>query len=265
MWIFCCGMQRSGSTVHYQITKEIVESQNVGQGLGWVEIGQFQQMYDSNKNQDRIFVVKTHQYIDLASELLQQEQAKAIYIYRDMRDNVVSMMNKRKVSFWRVAVFSEFIPTNLNAYYSWSNANNMLISKYEDMVQDLIGEVTKIARFLEIELNEEEVVRIAQKYSINKQKERVSSFDYGREGIQSGYVTYESNTLLHSDHIYSGEIDQWRHELSPIQAGVVECLAYDFLVTRGYSISQNWVQSKASHVMLFFFQLIYKVKRLGFK
>ena len=36
-WIICCGMVRSGSTLQYQIVKDIVESKDIGKGLGFFE------------------------------------------------------------------------------------------------------------------------------------------------------------------------------------------------------------------------------------
>ena len=37
MWIFCCGMERSGSTVQFQISAQLVEDAGLGKRVEWVK------------------------------------------------------------------------------------------------------------------------------------------------------------------------------------------------------------------------------------
>jgi hypothetical protein len=246
MWVFCCGMRRSGSTVQYQLTAEIVESRGVGRRLGYLRPQQFLQTYEEHQSKDEFLVVKSHAYIEDATELFSSGKAKAIYVYRDIRDVVVSVMVKGNRSFWRV-ILSGFVDKILEQYSRWSQVEDILISRYETMVTDLKGEALRIADFLDIDLDEFSARQIAEKYSIDRQMKRIRSSDFENHAVQIGQrrsTMYDPISLLHNDHIYSGEAGQWRAALSPFQTGVVEYLAYDWLVGMGYPISQKWVKQR---------------------
>ena len=55
MWVFCCGMQRSGSTLQYQIAARLVEQAGLGQRLEWVEPGRFPELRELKQRvRDRV-------------------------------------------------------------------------------------------------------------------------------------------------------------------------------------------------------------------
>ena len=112
MWVFCCGMVRSGSTVQYQLTAEIVESVGVGRALGCAEREQFSQLQTQYMGEKGFLVVNCHKYFEEAAELISEGEAKAVYIYRDIRDVIVSIMNKNKTSFWQI-IRGSFIESTL--------------------------------------------------------------------------------------------------------------------------------------------------------
>lgn len=254
MWVFCCGMRRAGSTLQYQLTAEIIESQGVGRPLGWVRPQQIPQLQADYGAKEGFLVVKCHSYIEEATELFSRGEAKAIYVYRDIRDVVVSGMNKNKKSFWQV-ISSGFIRMILKEYYKWNSVDDILVSKYETMVADLRQEVLRIADYLGVNLDDSLVDRLSEKYAVDKQKRRIQSFDYESHGVRDGRSVYDPISLLHRDHIHSGKSEQWKTALSHFQVGLLENMAYDWLVDRDYPISQNWVNRKAAAIGYLFYRV----------
>lgn len=247
MWVFCCGMKRSGSTVQYQITREIVETNGLGKALGWVEPAQFPQLKATYTDFHGFLVVKSHRYLETAEDLFMKKQAKAVYVYRDIRDVVISMMEKYQAPFWKI-VASGNIQRILKDYQRWNGVNDILVSRYDTMVADLQLETLRIADHLGVKLNDRSARGIAQKYSLEQQLERIRGFDYNNVGAKSGSSTYDPVSLLHPNHIRSGKTGQWTTRLSGIQSALIEDIGFIWLIEKGYSVESSWASRKAAVV-----------------
>ena len=241
MLVFCCGMMRSGSTLQYQLAAEIVESSGLGNRMGWVDSGNIQKIKNHYLNQEMFHIVKCHNYLDESTEIFLNGEAKAIYVYRDIRDVVVSLMNKFNLSYYEI-VKRGFIETIVKAYYDWTRLENTLISRYETMIENIAQEARRIAEYLGIEISEATAKRLDQKYSLNNQIQRIRQFDYQKGGVnlRSGEIL-DPKTLLHANHIFSGKSGQYKTELSRIQISLIESKAYRSLVEVDYPISQPWI------------------------
>jgi hypothetical protein len=250
MWVFCCGMIRSGSTVQYHLTKDIVEVKMGGVALGAiVEPHEFSELYDQHAHTGGTFVIKCHEFVPDAIPLFEGGEAKAVYVYRDIRDVIVSHLWKTRTAF-RETTVRKLLHSMLAAYYEWNNLGDILVSEYEEMVADLKQEALRIAEYLGIDISESFALELAKKYSIEQQKRRIQSFDYQSGGVRVGPHLYDPVTLLHDNHIRSGKCGQWMTELSPLQVGLIEEVAHDWMTDRGYSISQSWFIRKCSLVNL---------------
>jgi len=217
-------MMRSGSTVQYQITKDIVETSGKGYGLGWVEVHDFAEVYASHLDEEQRLVVKTHAFTPKIGELIASGEGRAIYVHRDIRDVTVSLMHKRKKSFWYILLATPFIEMVLENHKNWTSQPGILISKYEEMVSDLKQEVLRIARYLEIPLKETEAEQIASKYTLERQIAKVKQLETSER--QSGKMV-DSELLFHRNHIHSGQVGQWVTSLTTFQVHLLETLARD--------------------------------------
>jgi len=253
-------MKRSGSTVQYQLTAELVEFTGAGRALGWITTDQFPKLQATFGSEKQLLVVKCHSYIQGAADLISRGEAKAIYVYRDIRDALVSTLNKHKRSFWEVAR-GGFIESVLKEYYEWNTGGGILLSKYETMVTELRNEVLRIAEYLGVGVEDSFASQVAEKYSIEKQMQRIKSFDYENLGIGVGRDIYDPISLLHSNHIQSGRCEQWRKVLSAFQLGLIEDIGYNWLLERGYPISQSWVNRNAVGTAYWFYRML-RVLRL---
>jgi len=248
MWIFCCGMQRGGSTIQYLLASEIVESFKIGKRVGFV--GGSKEFFDLQKNEkeeNKYLVVKCHDYIKEVRELVLERKAIVIYIYRDIRDVMVSWVRQEQKPAWRV-INRKRIERLLYNYYNWTALENALISKYEDTIKDLKRETTKIAKTIGVHMEESMAEEIAKKYSINQTKKRIAQFPLDKL-MASGFQPYDPHTHLHIGHIQSGKVGRYKKELSSLQVGFIEDIAFNWLVERGYLISHNWLSRKLSRII----------------
>ncbi|NJL21300.1 MAG: hypothetical protein HC895_11515 [Leptolyngbyaceae cyanobacterium SM1_3_5] len=98
MWVFCCGMFRSASTLQFQITSQLVQESGTGIQVGWIDAKRFAEVRSSYPDAG-YKVIKVH----LCPAAIQAEfragNALGIYIHRDIRDAYASMMKQRQKSF----------------------------------------------------------------------------------------------------------------------------------------------------------------------
>ena len=228
-------MKRSGSTLQYQLAVSILERTGKGSGLGDLRNVDCQELHQANTTGE-IQVLKVHKISHLKGieKAFEEGNAVGLYVYRDLRDVAVSLMNLRNLSFDKLMRRRE-IPDNLRAFEQFTALPRMHISRYEDLVNNLSTEVVKIASHLGIELSEQEAESIAQEYSLTQQKARIESWKK-----ESGSHNKERNphTLLHQNHIKSGRFQQWKTALTPLQISYLENLTGRWLVEHNYSLSQ---------------------------
>jgi len=231
MWVFCCGMMRSGSTLQYNIASDIVERHRLGRALGYVTADDFRRLHREHAGSDGMLVVKCHAYLGGARELLAQDRARAIYSVRDIRDVLVSLMHMKGFTFDELQQ-EGWIYVILAQHQAWAGAERMLVSKYCTMIVDMHNEVRRIAEHLGVALTEEEIASTAERFGLDAQKQRMPR---SAEGLATnGAEWFESATLLHRNHIRSGEVEQWKTELTRSQIALIEHIAYDWLVAHGH-------------------------------
>lgn len=217
--IFCCGMSRSGSTVQYQITKEIAESHVLSVGMGF-GIG--------FKGEDA--VIKTEPPKQHLIRLVEEDVAIAIGIYRDPRDVAASLMKWREKK-GKDGSFEGVTEEWQNAIIWW-NAWEPLCSyrsKYENVHPDKwYLEVLGIADILGVKMNVTEARLIAKKWSIKR--------NLARQEKQSRWMDF--GTMLTEAHVSDTMgMSVWRDVLTDEQAHqVIEFAGEDWMKEHGYSI-----------------------------
>ncbi len=247
MWIFCCGMRRSGSTLQYQIATDLVTRRGIGEGLGYVLPEDFEKLAQEHGGDGRFKIVKTHAFLPAAGPLLRRGQAKGLYSYRDIRDVIVSLMTMQNVPFAHLRD-QGMIYALLKEYDDWLQAGNILVSRYESMVEDLAGEISRMASFIGVRLEEGEAETMATEYSLERQKERINQFSSEQLVETSVGTKVHPTMLLHHNHISSGRQGRWQQVLSRSEVALVEHIARDWMRDRGYPFSQSWFLRKATGV-----------------
>ncbi|XP_040212095.1 sulfotransferase family cytosolic 1B member 1-like [Rana temporaria] len=131
-------------------------------------------------------VIKTHLPVPLFPKSLWDKNVKIIYVARNPKDVAVSFYHFDKMNqlhpdpgTWEEYV-ERFIQGNVG-FGSWGahvrdwwnlrQQKNMLYVFYEDMLEDPIGEIQKVVKFLGKDFSEEDVDRICQHTSFKAMKE----------------------------------------------------------------------------------------------
>lgn len=126
-------------------------------------------------------IVKSHEYFDCRYK-------KVIYIVRDPRDIVVSYYHfhlKTRViedGFPLDQYVARFLLGEVDGYASWNEnvvswlatregSSNFLFFRYEDMMQNPVAELRKIAAFLGLKRSEEELARAVERSSADRMRE----------------------------------------------------------------------------------------------
>lgn len=243
MWVFCCGMYRSASTLQFQITTRLVQEAGVGQKVGWIDTNRFAEVKAVYGNQAGFKVIKAHRCTDaIAAEFL-QNQAIGIYIFRDLRDVYASMLKQKQKPFeylWNEG----FIEECLDNYHRWTTLPNVLVSHYKTVLNNVSAEVERIAAHLGITLTPQMAQAIAAEYSPDIQRERVQRFreillQMSRQPSDHREIVdyHDEETLLHMNHLDSAKVGRWVDDLSATEVQLIETKVEAWCSKAGYSPS----------------------------
>jgi hypothetical protein len=169
------------------------------------------------------FAVKTHAKPTRFLRFLSKYKlARSIFIYREPRDRLVSIMNiaaKQRAmgitdrSFAHVSGFEDAlkeVSTSYQHYKMWQKNPETLLIRFEDLLQNRQTEMQRTAKFLDLTLNEEQILAALTAYDTLMNKERI--------------------------HFVHGKIGNYKEALSPEQIERANTVLADDIVKLGYSI-----------------------------
>jgi hypothetical protein len=236
MWLFCCGMPRSASTLQYQIAAELLETRGLGQRIGYADRSTFPTIHRECLTQAGTKVVKIHQYVPQAEDLARLGDALFLYSVRDIRDVVVSRREQARISFEQAAS-AEALREIIRDHQQWTRLSPILVSRYEEITGNLEREIARIALFLRVTLDPTQVSLLATRFGVEAQRRRVDGLRQGALKA-SAFKPYDPHSQLHLGHIQSAHTGRWRNELSEEQVALVEARAGRWLARNGYEVSQ---------------------------
>lgn len=203
--IFSAGMPRSGSTLMYNIVRQILIQGNAGTlSSGWIE-----ELFDLP--QANFFLIKSHNL-----DRFQLVRANHIfYSYRDIRDALVSLSRK-----FDCQPSLEIARTWIEQYKIAKKHARMMI-RYEDMVSDIPATVNSIARHLKMQIDVNKIV--------------LSLPEMSGQNVVEGQ--YSKVTLLHKNHATGTVSGEWRTVLDPKLQGQIMSEFSDWFQMNRYSLS----------------------------
>lgn len=172
IWIFEFGMYRTGSTSHYLLIEGIIEELGLGQGIGY-HTDERLNTYERYNGQ--FVVCKVFRPVCEESQtgkvIKQEGRVRAIGTIRDPRD-IVASMKKRGVNFSWENTMEEW-PKWMGWFLKWCSYGPDVtrVAKYEDFTKDPVREALEIAKFLNIRLNLKQAQNVAQRATLEYQKE----------------------------------------------------------------------------------------------
>lgn len=169
--IFAAGLRSSGSTVQYQIARELIESRQLGEGFIYNRRKQKRILDTFNSN--KILVVKQHAISKAYFKRITDTNTKILMTVRDPRDIVCSLMHRWNCSYEHV-IHNEFLLRFIDQQQSWSQYKHITyLARYEDWHNDLQHEVLNIAEFLNINIDNHQACLIAHKFSLQENFKRL--------------------------------------------------------------------------------------------
>lgn len=228
MLVVCCGMPRSGSTLQYQIACELIEGVGVGtRPREWPSpIGP-----SMAAGPIPIHVAKVHDP-DPRLGSLDPRFVRYVYVYRDVRDAIASHLQKI-----RAAGEPDIAPADigevvrarmLEPFAHFTALAGALVSRYEEVISDLPGEVRRIARVMGLEPDPALVERIGAGLDLAAQRRYLE----GRSWTPD--ERWDDRTLLHRHHLNDARVGKHRDVLSEDQLRAVERVAGSWLREHGY-------------------------------
>jgi hypothetical protein len=246
--IICAGMYRACSTWQYEVVAHLVEHHRDGRRLGYLtpveyarRVGRDQSQLASGPEHTRWCVVKAHEGDRSFARALLEGRARAVYVHRDVREVVFSLMHKRGKTFEQL-VRQGMIHQILANDRFWMAQPDILVQRYDDILADPAGNVQKLARHLGIALEDSEADRIADEYSQESNRARAEAL---RRRLQQAGLDLDSAenaqicdtaTLLHWNHMRQAGAGSWQTKATPAERATLHRLCERWLRARGYQL-----------------------------
>ncbi len=237
MWIFCCGPKRSGSTLQFNIVRELVERNSAGVTLPYTFPDDFPKSYEMYKDEAGLKVFKTHDLTPFMIDLVESNKAKCISCFRDIRDVAVSVAKKENLKPNDIARSETFVGNYISYDKLVRSLPSSYISKYEEFYSDISSEAKKISKFLSLETNNEIINDIEKKHSFkNKEKLMDTSEMIDFKGRNDKKYKINRETLVHKNHFGNIHPGKYKNDLSAKSLKILEARSAMWLLRRGYKV-----------------------------
>lgn len=246
--IICNGVIRSGSTWSYNVCRLL------GQILAGRRSQPFGTMYLNPESLERFFqadvnsrdgpiVIKGHNTGPVALEWIRTGRARAVCTLRDPRDCVASSLKYWGVGFdaalAKVVASYNFLP-------SYIDFGRTLFVRYEDMMNDRLWQIKRIAAHVQIDISPHEVEMIDAQTDIPSNRKICQELTTRTDDLTDvvvGEHRRDRVTLLHDNHIDSAEVGRWKRDLTPEQGQYLTKLFQRNLQVLGYEIDPSLASS----------------------
>ncbi|MEM6517336.1 MAG: FkbM family methyltransferase [Bacteroidota bacterium] len=234
-WVVCAGSKRSGSTLQYNIIARIVEIAKKGLRIPYFNPSDFPKIKLDYQDEKKIKVFKTHSLTDEIKDELNENNAIVFHSYRDIRDVVVSAINKGWLDRNESSI-RKFVLNYISQFYEWKNYFPRLNSrKYEKFIVDLDNEISFYAEILGVNLFNSEIKGISWELNIDRLKQSQDKIPENK--IATGFnQKFHNETLLHDNHISDGSINQYLKDLEPDLICYIESISYTYLIDNDYKL-----------------------------
>ena len=234
--VICCGMSRSGSTLQYQLVREILEEADWGRGVG------FPNKWDKKTK----VIVKAERYAPWLGELLDGGKAVGLSIHRDPRQVALSLLHfYTKRSEWQDGplptwydVIGDWLPDAIDWHNSWT-AHGVQSFCYETLYDRLHRLAWLCAGAVGVDPTTIDIVGIAGRFSLTRQQERTDNMLKWLDN---------TDTLLTQSHISpSGGKKTWENKLTVNQIFDVQSVAGGWMERWNYALLDYCQDSANPH------------------
>ena len=234
-FVFCAGMARAGSTWQYQAASTLVENAGTGRRIGGIakyRRAAFGELCDSLEGEHGDVVLKSHNVHPGMVTEVTDGGAVVLTSHRDIRDAAASWLRMRNAPFSRL--WKRIRPRMWTTEFDeWAAFPSAVVMRYDEILTDPAGQLTRLADALDLQPTPDETSVILDDLSLARQRDRSERLIEERER-QGRRVTRDPTTMLHDNHVGTGEIGVYRAVLRPSQIAVIEDVCGDWMQRWGY-------------------------------
>jgi hypothetical protein len=239
--VLCAGMYRACSTWQYEVAAHLVEDHHRGRRLGYLASGEYTALLcDDPASGTPWRVIKSHEGEPSMARELTSGRARALYVHRDVRDVVFSLMHKRGKTFEQILRQGMIHQILANDRF-WMAQPHVLVQRYDDLIAEPVRGVMDLAAHLGLALTDHEAKRLADLYSQESNRARTEAL---RQRLEQAGVDLQnegntqicdSSSLLHWNHMRQKGAESWRQAATAQQIDIMHRLCGRWLKARGYS------------------------------
>jgi hypothetical protein len=201
--IIICGIQRSGSTLVYNYTKELIEYKNKNIDTFFSFDIQYKNLL---KNEYSSLIKKTHTYTPYISRRIKKKQSIGIFTYRDIRDILVSAIQKGWINSYNDWIRNNGLNQIIFNALLFAETPNIIKISYQELIDNPEIVIKTIASNLDLIIDQDEIIRIIDKYSIPSVKNKISQIPANKK--------LEYSDQFHKNHIYDAKTGKWKDYFS---------------------------------------------------
>ena len=241
--IICNGVIRSGSTWSFNVCRLLGELLARRQGRQFGSVYLEEQRLDQFLQVDVLLregvgVVKSHALGPIALEWIRTGKAKAVCTFRDPRDCVASDM-----PFWGKGFEPSMnrVAASLRLLSHYHDFGRTMFVRYEEMMHDRLWQIRRIAAYLQVAVDQNEVGWIDSMTNMQCSKKIAEELPARSDGVD---VVLENRlrdrvTLLHANHIGSGKVGKWKEDLTAEQGQLLTQKFGRVLQVLGYETGES--------------------------
>jgi len=228
-------MARAGSTWQYQAASTLVENAGTGRRIGGIakyRRAAFGELCESLDGEHGDVVLKSHNVHPGMVTEVTDGGAVVLTSHRDIRDAAASWLRMRNASFARL--WKRIRPhVWVTEFDEWAAFPSAVVMRYDEILTDPAGQLARLAEALGLEPTGEETATLLDDLSLARQRDRSERLTEERER-QGRQVARDPTTMLHDNHVGTGEIGVYRSVLRPSQIAVIEDVCGDWMQRWGY-------------------------------
>ena len=253
-------MVRSGSTLQYNIVRNLIISKNAGQAVGRIadHHNHIQRNISKWKDANEYYLMRSHYIQPWTENLLMLRRKRLCYIYRDIRDVAVSLKHISKQKRIRQELFRiknivpiDYLKRMVLTYYRVKEFKEkgyeVLVQQYEAVVKNLPDAISEVAEFLDLNVCDHEIEFVNHECSLEKATSITKQLAIGPKsklcsilGLLSARFRFaaerDEQSLLSYNHISKnrGATGVWRMGLTDKEIEAILHEFGDWLCETGY-------------------------------
>lgn len=215
--VVVCGMARSGSTLLFNIIKEMLIFHYQKVDPYFINDSEFGRLLE---NEISMFVKKNHRYTYSLHRRLKKNLSYGFFTHRDIRDVVVSLMQKGRIPDFNRWVADGRLRKIVNDSLLYAKTGKVMMIEYEELINNKLAVINNISKKLKLNLTANETLLIVNHTDMESVKNRLES----KENSEIDLTNH-----LHKNHISDGKVGKWRDTLNKEQVKIINNLTQDFL------------------------------------